>query len=122
MRAESLDGLWRNYDALLYDLIRPGERLLGVEALKQEFPFYYKSCQVTKFEPTGRIWLQFSLTVTFTHDLRIGKENILLASEDGLLIFTQDNTNAVDMREDIAQLQSDSCVTSQPSESGYYAE
>lgn len=122
LRADSLDSLWRNYDALLYDLIRPGERLLGVEALKQEFPFYYKSCQVTKFEPTGRIWLQFSLTVTFTHDLRIGKENILLASEDGLLIFTQDNTNAVDMREDIAQLQSDSCVTSQPSESGYYAE
>lgn len=73
LRAESLDRLWRNYDALLYDLIRPGERLLGVDALKQEFPFYYKSCQVTKFCPTGRIWMQFVLTITFTHGFRLSK-------------------------------------------------
>ena len=73
MRAETLDELWNNYDALLYDLIRPGERLLGVDALKQEFPFYYKSCQVTKFCPTGRIWMQFVLTITFTHGFRLSK-------------------------------------------------
>lgn len=66
MRADTLDELWRNYDALLYDLIRPNERRLRVKELNKEFPFYYKSCQVTEFYPTYKIWLQFALTVTFT--------------------------------------------------------
>lgn len=71
MRAESIDELWRNWDALLFDLIRPGEHLLWVDALEQEFPFHYKSCQVTEFYPDGRIWLNFTLTVTFTKSLRL---------------------------------------------------
>lgn len=66
MRANTLDELWRNYDALLYDLIRPNERKLWVKELDKSFPFYYKSCQVTEFYPTDKIWLQFALTVTFT--------------------------------------------------------
>lgn len=66
MRADTLDELWRNYDALLYDLTRPNERKLWVKDLGKEFPFYYKSCQVTEFYPTDKIWLQFALTVTFT--------------------------------------------------------
>ena len=66
MRADTLDELWRNYDALLYDFIRPNERRLRVKELNKEFPFYYKSCQVTEFYPTDKIWLQFALTVTFT--------------------------------------------------------
>ena len=66
MRADTLDELWRNYDALLYDLVRPMERKLWVDELGQEFSFYYKSCQVTEFYPTDKIWLQFTLTVTFT--------------------------------------------------------
>lgn len=71
MRAESIDELWRNWDALLFDLIRPGEHLLWVDALEQEFPFHYKSCQVTEFYSDGRIWLNFTLTVTFTKSLRL---------------------------------------------------
>lgn len=66
MRADTLDELWRNYDALLYDLTRPNERKLWVKELNKNFPFYYKSCQVTEFYPTDKIWLQFALTVTFT--------------------------------------------------------
>ena len=66
MRADTLDELWRTYDALLYDLIRPNERKLWVKELNKNFPFYYKSCQVTEFYPTDKIWLQFVLTVTFT--------------------------------------------------------
>ena len=71
MRAETLGALWRNYDALLYDLVRPDERLLWVGELKQEFPFHYTSCSVSEFAPEGRPWLKFTLTVTFTSDLRI---------------------------------------------------
>lgn len=66
MRADTLDELWCNYDALLYDLTRPNERKLRVKDLGKEFSFCYKSCQVTEFYPTDKIWLQFALTVTFT--------------------------------------------------------
>ena len=98
MRADTLEELWRNYDALLYDLIRPNERKLWVDELGQEFLFYYKSCQVTEFYPTDKIWLQFTLTVTFTAVLRIGDGDVVLASEDKIIIFTQDDENAIDVQ------------------------
>lgn len=100
MRAESLDELWRNYDALLFDLIRPDEHLLYVESLEQEFPFHYKSCQVTEFFPDGKIWLRFTLTLTFTHSFRIEDGDVVLATEDGIIVFTQDDINAIDMLPD----------------------
>ena len=60
MRADTLAELWRNYDALLFDLIRPGARRY------KEVPFYYSSCRVDKFIPDEpRPWLQFTLTLTF---------------------------------------------------------
>lgn len=70
-RAETLEELWRNYDAYLFDLVRAGERTLWVNALKKEFPCYYKSSSVTDFFPTGRIWLQTSITLTLTRNFRI---------------------------------------------------
>lgn len=71
MRADSLVELWRNYDALLYDLIRPGERLLRVLELEQTFPCIYKNASVAEFYPTPKPWLKFILTLTFTRDFRI---------------------------------------------------
>lgn len=60
MRADTLAELWRNYDALLADLIRPGARRY------KDAPFYYSSCRVDKFIPDEpRPWLQFTLTLTF---------------------------------------------------------
>ena len=60
MRADTLAELWRNYDALLFDLIRPGARRY------KGAPFYYSSCRVDKFIPDEpRPWLQFTLTLTF---------------------------------------------------------
>jgi hypothetical protein len=97
MRAETITELWRNYDALLYDLIRPNERELEVAAIEQTFPFYYKSCQVTNFFPDGKIWLEFTLTICFTGDFRIDTEDMVLASEDGELIFTEDDQYAIEM-------------------------
>ena len=97
LRAETLTELWRNYDALLYDLIRPDERSLWVNDLEQEFPFYYKSCVVTEFYPEDKIWLQFTLTVTFTTDFRISDDDFVLATEDNIIVFTQDDENAIEM-------------------------
>lgn len=60
MRADTLAELWRNYDALLFDLIRPGARRY------KDAPFYYSSCRVDHFIPDEpRPWLQFTLTLTF---------------------------------------------------------
>lgn len=91
MRAETLDELWRNYDALLFDLIRPEERLLEVSSLEQEFPCYYKSASVSEFYPEDKIWLRFTLTLTFTHSFRIADCDILLTSENGNIILTTNN-------------------------------
>ncbi len=94
-RATSLAALWRNYNALLYDLTRPGERTLYVAALEQGFPCVYKSCSVKAFYPED-VWLDFELTLTFTRDFRLADET-LLAAEDGTLVFTEDELNAINL-------------------------
>lgn len=90
MRAKSLPELWHNYDALLYDLTRPGERELYVAPLGQSFPCHYKNATVNEFYPDGKIWLDFSLTLTFTRDFRINNDFIILVAEDGSIITTED--------------------------------
>lgn len=90
MTAQDTDTLWRNWDALLYDLVRPDERILYVDSLCQEFPCYYKSCSVTEFYCEGKIWLAFTLTLTFTRDFRIS-DDVVLASEEDISISTQDD-------------------------------
>lgn len=97
MRATNLAELWRNYDALLFDLIRPDERMLEVSELEQTFPCYYKSASVTQFNPDGKIWLEFTLTLTFTHGFRLDGDDFVLASENGIIIFTQDGEDAIEM-------------------------
>jgi hypothetical protein len=66
MRADTSAEFWRNYDALLYDLIRPGERILHVDHTGYSYPCYYKSCNVAEFFPDGKIWFKFDLTPVFT--------------------------------------------------------
>jgi hypothetical protein len=96
MRANTLPELWRNYDALLYNLSRPDERLLYVDSTGYEYPCFYKGCTVEQFDPFGRIWLQFSLTLTFT-SFRVDGEEFLLAAEDGKLIITEQGDYAIDL-------------------------
>ena len=100
MTAKDTATLWRNWDALLYDLVRPEERLLYVNSLEQEFPCYYKSCSVTEFYCEGKIWLKFTLTLTFTRDFRISDDDIVLATEDGIVVFTQNNLYAIELMQD----------------------
>lgn len=100
MRADTLDELWCNYDALLFDLIRPDERLLEVSELEQTFPCFYKSASVSEFYPDDKIWLAFTITLTFTHSFRLEGDDYVLASEDGIIIFTEDGENAIEMLPD----------------------
>lgn len=66
MRTRSLTEFWQNRNALLYDLIRPGARILKVASIDKEIPFYYKSCSVDAFHPDeGKVWFEFTLNVEF---------------------------------------------------------
>lgn len=67
MRAGTLAELWRNYNALLYDLVRPGERALTVLSTGKSYPCYYTGSSVSKFFPDGKIWLEFSIKLMFTN-------------------------------------------------------
>lgn len=100
MRADSLNELWHNYDALLYDLVRADERLLEVSALEQSFLCQYKSASVTEFYPDGKIWLVFTITLTFTRSFRLDGGDCVLASEDGVIVFSEDEESAVDILPD----------------------
>lgn len=99
MRADTLDELWQNYDALLFDLTRPDERMLEVSDLEQTFPCHYKSAIVSEFYPEDKIWLVFTLTLTFTHSFRLDGDDCVLATESGNIITTEDG-EAIDMLPD----------------------
>ena len=96
MRAASLSELWRNYDALLYDLVRPDERFLYVDATGEEYPCHYKSCAVTEFYGTEKIWLAFTLTLVFT-SFRLNGEEFVLSSESNEIIITEQDENAINL-------------------------
>ena len=49
MKAASLTELWRNYDALLYNLVQPEQRMLYSDETGYEYPCHYKSCSVSEF-------------------------------------------------------------------------
>jgi hypothetical protein len=97
MRAETLAELWQNYNALLYDLTRPEERVLYSDATGLEYPCYYKSSTVSEFCASGKVWLKFTLTLVFT-SFRVGDDDYLLASEDGeLFVLEEDDETFIDM-------------------------
>lgn len=85
MRADTLAELWANYDALLYDLIRPQLRQLYVADLEQTFLCHYKSAAINAFYPTGKIWLDFTITLTCTGSTRL-TDDLVFADENGVLI------------------------------------
>jgi hypothetical protein len=90
MRADTLAQLWANWDALCYACSPTERHLLYVREVEQEFAFYYKKCSVTRFYPTDRIWLEFSLTLVFYEDSRID-DSMFLATEDGTRICTEES-------------------------------
>lgn len=95
MRANSTSEFWRNYDALLYDLTQPEERILFVDATGVEYPCYYKSCSTMEFFRDSGVWWRFNPTLRFT-SFTIDGEEYLLASESGSIIITE-NGFAIDL-------------------------
>ena len=96
MLASTLAEFWRNYNALLYDLSRPDERKLYVDATGCEYPCYYKGITVNHFSPEGKVWFEFTLSLVFT-SFRVEGEEFLLASEDSAIIITEYDDYAIDL-------------------------
>lgn len=112
MRCDSVTTMWRNLDALVYDLVKPTEKedeegfkyndsgkTFYSEILEEEFPCYYDGLKATKFQllPGNRIWLEFTLTLSFTSFV-VGEVEYLLASEAEELIITEDGEYCIDMK------------------------
>lgn len=97
LRADTLDEFWRNYNALLYDLVRPEQRTLYVDETGYEYPCYYKSCSVSEFYASEKIWLKFTLTLCFI-SFRLEDDEYVLATEAREIIVTEDGEFAIDLR------------------------
>lgn len=66
MRARNAEEFWRNRNALLFNLTKPGERALSVTELSKRIPCYYKGCSVGCFFPdNGKYWFEFTLSLEF---------------------------------------------------------
>lgn len=66
MRASNAKEFWNNRNALLYDLTKPGERVLTVTELGKDIPCFYKGCSVGCFFPdNGKYWFEFTLSLEF---------------------------------------------------------
>ena len=99
MRADSLTQLWRNFDALLYDLTRPYEHVFRVSESMALFYVYYKKCSVSEFYPDDKIWLKFNLTLSFVY--RVPSRDIEEAF--GIDAITDTSTDANTRRERITE-------------------
>lgn len=66
MRASNASEFWRNWNALVYDLTKQGERTLSVSGIGKEIPCFYKGCSVSCFFPDGgKFWFEFTLSLEF---------------------------------------------------------
>lgn len=87
LRAAGLEEMWRNWYALLHDLIQPEARRLYARPLQREYPCHYKSCSVSDFSTVGRVWLEFTLTLTLIGSPSDVPDTLRLL-ESGALRFT----------------------------------
>lgn len=64
LTANGLNGFWRNYDALLYDLTKPGTHKLTSRVTGKELGCYYESCEVEDLwiDP-GKVALRFIVSL-----------------------------------------------------------
>jgi hypothetical protein len=64
MAAGDTDEFWNNYDAFLYDLIRPNLR--NLTAGSDVFKCYYKNCSTVSFNAVNTVFFRFTVSLIFT--------------------------------------------------------
>lgn len=99
MLAKNLDEFWRNYDALLFALTQDDTRNLYYDKLGEEFSCYYTSANVSKFLVTNRVWCQFTLSLTFTSFGVSTVDDMLLSTEDGAAVITEQGNYLINLNE-----------------------
>lgn len=94
-----LTRLTTKYDNVGYEY-EDAERYLYVESLGEEYPCYFNGLSASKFQllSNNRIWLEFTLTLTFT-SFRVNSVEYLLATEAGELIITEDGEYYIDLKD-----------------------
>lgn len=95
-----INAFWNNYNALFWDITRPGEHTFFYGPRNVEYPFYYKSCTVDNFDIVAdEIWCDFTITIHFTHQ-RIGDlykvlsvipQGIIVLDDSGVMVNTAIN-------------------------------
>lgn len=92
LHANTKEEFWRNYNALLYDISRPGSHVLFSEYLYEEFEFYYNSSKVNKLFVGNKdeVILNFILTITFTSYRAEGVLSLLASESDELIVSEND--------------------------------
>lgn len=96
IRADNITDFWHRWDSLFTALIQPDTRILYSEEIVAEFECFYKSCVISKFDilSTGRVWCEFTVTLTFVDD-RPQEAEWLLSSESLEWIVTEDDEDFV---------------------------
>ena len=103
---------WQNYEAFLYDLIQKKQiiengkaymssrRSLYVDKYSEEYPCYYSSSAVNRFEiiKNGGFWCEFSITLVF-FSFRVSGFEYIPATESGEWIVTESDDYAIDLGE-----------------------
>lgn len=90
IHAPSLAEFWRRWYSFWAVLLKPESRTLYIDNPIDEFQCHYKSNSVTKFDirKNGKVWCEFTTTLTFTDTRPIGSY-FVLATEDGEIVITE---------------------------------
>lgn len=101
IRAANVTVFWERWNALFTALIKPDIRRLYIDKTVEEFDCFYRKCSVSKFDilRNGRVWCEFSVTLTFTNSRPTGNY-ALLVTEDDELVLTEDGESYILLRND----------------------
>lgn len=101
IRAANVTVFWKRWNALFTALIKPDTRRFYIDKTVEEFDCFYRKCSVSKFDilRNGRVWCEFSVTLTFTNSRPTGNY-ALLVTEDDELVLTEDGESYILLRND----------------------
>lgn len=101
IRAANVTVFWERWNALFTALIKPDTRRFYIDKTVEEFDCFYRKCSVSKFDilRNGRVWCEFSVTLTFINSRPTGNY-ALLVTENDELVLTEDEENYILLRND----------------------
>lgn len=98
MVTDTMERFWKCYIAFFNDLIQPGERYLGYGETGKSYKCHYKSTFGWSLASlSGRVMVEFNLTLVFTAFRGSGDVTYLLATEDGAFVTTEEDDRFIDM-------------------------